>query len=87
MPGHIGDDREELKAAHCRSRRRGGIVGVLRGLGIGYGITNLLGVPMMVNPSIIAVAVAFSLGRGAFFGYYPARTAAALDPIEALPYE
>ncbi len=65
----------------------GGIVGVLSGLGIGYGITNLLDVPMTINPVIIAVAVAFSLAVGLFFGYYPARKAAALDPIQALRYE
>jgi putative ABC transport system permease protein len=41
----------------------------------------------MISPQIVLLALGFAGGVGVFFGFYPARRAAALDPIEALRYE
>ncbi|MGE0405027.1 MAG: ABC transporter permease, partial [Candidatus Korobacteraceae bacterium] len=65
----------------------GGIVGIIIGAAASYLITGLLGWAVVVSPKAIAIAVVFSMGVGIFFGYYPARKAARLDPIEALRYE
>jgi putative ABC transport system permease protein len=65
----------------------GGIIGVLIGLG-GTEIVALLAKwPMMIPPAWITFSVAFSAMVGVFFGYYPARKAANLRPIEALRFE
>jgi putative ABC transport system permease protein len=65
----------------------GGALGVGFGVGIAYLITNVLNWPVLISPLSIVVAAVFSAGVGIFFGYYPARKAAKLDPIEALRYE
>ncbi|PWT88689.1 MAG: multidrug ABC transporter substrate-binding protein [Blastocatellia bacterium] len=65
----------------------GGTVGILLGIGFSLGIPALLGWPTLVSPLAILGSVLFSAAVGIFFGYYPARKAAALDPIEALRYE
>ncbi|HEX8184216.1 MAG TPA: ABC transporter permease [Blastocatellia bacterium] len=65
----------------------GGIIGVLLGVGASIGISSTLNWPTLVSPASILVSVIFSVLVGVAFGYYPARKAAALDPIDALRYE
>jgi len=65
----------------------GGFIGIALGVGISFLITNLLGWAVLVSSWAIGTAVLFSMAVGVFFGYYPARKAARLDPIEALRYE
>jgi putative ABC transport system permease protein len=65
----------------------GGLVGILMGLGISKVLTQLLGWPTLVAAPAIGIAFAFAAAVGIFFGYYPARKAANLDPIDALRYE
>ena len=65
----------------------GGIIGVALGLAVSRGLTTGLGWPTSITPSSIVIAFAFAAAVGVFFGYYPARKAANLDPIDALRYE
>ncbi|MGQ8633350.1 ABC transporter permease [Agrobacterium sp. DKPNP3] len=65
----------------------GGIVGILTGLGLAYAVVGYLNVPFVTSPSIIFLAFAFSAAIGVIFGYFPARRAASLSPIEALRHE
>ena len=65
----------------------GGIIGVFAGLTTSYIINQTLQWQVSVSPQAIVAAVVFSMAMGIFFGYYPARKAARLDPIEALRYE
>src|SRR6476660_3713914 len=65
----------------------GGAIGIMSGMGASYLITQTLGWPVLVSPTAIVAAVLFSMAVGVFFGFYPARKAARLDPIEALRYE
>ena len=65
----------------------GGALGVLVGVGASQLISQLNSWPVLVSTSAIVGAVAFSAAIGVFFGFYPARKAAQLDPIEALRYE
>jgi putative ABC transport system permease protein len=65
----------------------GGAIGIGLGLMSSYLITQTLGWAVLVSPTAIVAAVIFSMVVGVFFGFYPARKAARLDPIEALRYE
>ena len=65
----------------------GGTAGVILGVGGSLLVTRMLEWPTQIPPQAILIAVVFSAGVGIFFGYYPARKAARLDPIEALRYE
>jgi putative ABC transport system permease protein len=65
----------------------GGVIGILFGVGVSQGLTQVLGWPTLIAPSSVVIAFLFAAAVGVFFGYYPARRAAELDPIEALRYE
>ena len=65
----------------------GGMVGILLGVVVSFLIPQMLGWPTMVSTPAIIGSVLFSAAVGIFFGYYPARKAAALDPIYALRHE
>ncbi len=65
----------------------GGFIGIILGVIVSVAIPSLLGWPTLISSLAIVGSVIFSAAVGIFFGYYPARKAAALDPIEALRYE
>jgi putative ABC transport system permease protein len=65
----------------------GGFLGIALGMGGTRTISDLFEWPTRVSPAAIGMAVAFAAAIGVFFGYYPARRAARLDPIEALRHE
>jgi putative ABC transport system permease protein len=65
----------------------GGLIGIGLGLSIAAAVSYGLGVPFMMSPGIIALAFFFSLMVGVVFGFFPARRAAHLDPIQALRHE
>ena len=65
----------------------GGVIGIGLGLGLSRGVTLWMSWPTKVSPEAVAVAFIFAAVTGVFFGFYPARKAAALDPIDALRFE
>ena len=65
----------------------GGIIGILFGLALAYTVGSYLGLPFVTNPEIIVIAFFFSALIGMGFGYFPARQAARLNPIDALRHE
>ena len=65
----------------------GGVIGILLGWVLSWGVKTFAGITTQVSLSSIALAVGVSAGIGIIFGYYPARRAAGLRPIEALRYE
>lgn len=65
----------------------GGVIGIILALAGSLAITTVLNIPFVLNIGIIIVAALFSAGVGVVFGYFPARKAARLDPIEALRHE
>jgi macrolide transport system ATP-binding/permease protein len=65
----------------------GGLAGIVFGVIVTQAIAYFAGWPTFISPSAIAIGFVFSAAVGIFFGYYPARKAARLNPIEALRYE
>ena len=65
----------------------GGLVGVVLALAATVGLAQLMSLPFLFNPGINLLAFGFSALIGVVFGYFPARRAARLDPIEALRHE
>jgi putative ABC transport system permease protein len=65
----------------------GGFIGVLAGFALSEALTRTLEWPTTIPPDAVALAFGFAALVGIFFGFYPARSAANLDPIEALRYE
>ena len=65
----------------------GGAIGALLGIGAATAVSRLAAWPTLVSPPAVVAAVLFSGAVGVFFGFYPARKAARLDPIQALRYE
>jgi len=65
----------------------GGLLGIALGGLVSATISKFAGWPTQISPATAIVALAFSSLVGIFFGFYPARKASLLDPIEALRYE
>ena len=65
----------------------GGIIGIFLGIGSSELLKTWAQWPTLIDPLVVAVAFLFSGAVGVFFGFYPAKKAAGLDPIEALRYE
>lgn len=65
----------------------GGFAGMLLGIAISYALTRVMNMPFTVSPYAVVLAIGVSGAIGILFGWYPARKAADLQPIEALRYE
>jgi putative ABC transport system permease protein len=65
----------------------GGIIGIFAGVGSSQLISHFFKWPTLISPQALLLSFSFAGGVGIFFGFYPARKAAKLDPIEALRYE
>jgi putative ABC transport system permease protein len=65
----------------------GGLIGIGMGFGLSAAVQRFMEWPASVSPDAIALAFGFAALTGVFFGFYPARKAASLDPIEALRFE
>jgi putative ABC transport system permease protein len=65
----------------------GGVVGIVLATGASIALAGVMDVPYVFNPSVNLLSFVFSAGIGVLFGYFPARRAARMDPIEALRHE
>jgi putative ABC transport system permease protein len=65
----------------------GGLAGIVIGIGAAVAIAQLAGWRILLSPEAVLLAAAFAFAIGVFFGFYPARKAAHLNPVEALRFE
>ena len=65
----------------------GGLIGVLIGIGATYGVNIFAKWPVFIQPWSVLLSFFVCTATGVFFGWYPAKKAAMLDPIEAIRYE
>jgi putative ABC transport system permease protein len=65
----------------------GGVIGIILGVGASKIISDIFKWPTLISPQALILSFSFAGGVGIFFGFYPARKAAQMDPIEALRYE
>ena len=65
----------------------GGLIGIVLATGASIVLANVMDVPYLFNPGVNLLSFVFSAGIGVLFGYFPARRAARMDPIEALRHE
>ena len=65
----------------------GGVIGIVTGLGLALAGTRIMAIPFTPDPQIVVLAFVFSAVVGVIFGYFPARRAARMDPIEALRHQ
>jgi putative ABC transport system permease protein len=65
----------------------GGLIGIVLATGASIGLSVLMNVPYAFNPSVNLLSFVFSAAIGVLFGYFPARRAARLNPIDALRHE
>jgi putative ABC transport system permease protein len=65
----------------------GGAIGILAGFGFSYGVSRVMQWTTVVTPESVALSFGVAAAIGVFFGFYPARKAASLDPIDALRFE
>ncbi|HQY38957.1 MAG TPA: ABC transporter permease [Giesbergeria sp.] len=65
----------------------GGLLGIVLATGASIVLSKVMGVPYLFNPGVNLMSFVFSAGIGVLFGYFPARRAARMDPIDALRHE
>ena len=65
----------------------GGLIGIILGVGASYAVKLIANWPIYIEPWTILMSFAVCTFTGVFFGWYPAKKAAMLDPIEAIRYE
>jgi ABC-type antimicrobial peptide transport system permease subunit len=65
----------------------GGAIGILAGFGLSYGVSQVMQWSTVVTSESVLLSFGVAAATGVFFGFYPARKAAALDPIDALRFE
>jgi len=65
----------------------GGIIGILTGIGIAFGLGTVMGTQVIFEPFMILLSLGFTAVVGIFFGYYPAKKASTLNPIDAMRYD
>jgi putative ABC transport system permease protein len=65
----------------------GGLIGIILAFGLAWALGTFFSTPAVIDPAVVTAAAAFAAAVGIFFGFYPARKAAGLYPIDALRYE